>query len=87
MQADAERLIAEIYLELKAVKSELKDLRRQISGNPGFAEGWADAGTAWQALRAEGVKSQKHLQKLRLSGAFSEVKREIRNISQGDCPT
>jgi hypothetical protein len=37
-------------------------------------------------VKAEGVKSQKHLQQLRLEGAFSESKGEIRNTSKGDQP-
>ena len=83
----AEKLLAEALLELKQVRSELKQIREQIAGSPGFVEGWADPAAAWQALQPEGIKSQKHLQKLRLAGAFSTVKGEIRNVSKGDRPT
>ena len=87
MSQDFEKLLAEALLELKRLSSEVRCLREQISGNPSFAEGWTDGASAWQPLQAEGVKSQKHLQKLRLAGAFSELKNEIRNVSGGDRPT
>lgn len=87
MTQDAEKLLAEALLELKRVSSEVRSLRDLIQGNPSLAEGWADPASAWQALRSEGVKSQKHLQKLWLAGAFSELKGEIRNVSRGDRPT
>lgn len=87
MQSDLEKLVAEMFLMIKAMHSELKRLHEKVDGSPGLMEGWADPAKAWQALRSEGVKSQKHLQKLRLDGAFSEAKGEVRNVSQGDRPT
>lgn len=84
MQTDSEKLLAEMFLELKQVKALLHDL---VQNKPQAAEGWAESGTAWISLQGEGVKSQKHLQKLRCLGAFSEAKGEIRNVSQGDRPT
>ncbi|MBD2156037.1 hypothetical protein [Leptolyngbya sp. FACHB-16] len=85
--SDTDRLIAEAVLDLKEVKAELRQLRAMVEGSPRLAEGWMDAAQAWQALKAEGVKSQKHLAKLRQSGAFSLTKGEIRNVSAGDRPT
>lgn len=84
---DSEKLIAELVLQMKALTSEVAQLRSLVSGSPNFAEGWATSKTAAQALRNEGIKSPKHLQRLRLDGAFSEQKGEIRNVSQGDRPT
>lgn len=84
---DSDKIVAEILLQMKVLTSEVAQLRSLVSGSPNFAEGWADPKTAAQALKNEGVKSPKHLQRLRLDGAFSEQKGEIRNVSQGDRPT
>jgi hypothetical protein len=87
MTQDAETLLAELVLRVTSISSELKQLRSLVSGHPNFAEGWASPKDAAIALKNEGVKNQKHLQKLRLDGAFSESKGEIRNVSTGDRPT
>jgi hypothetical protein len=87
IETDSERLIAEMYLQVKKLTSEVKELRSLVAGSPTIAEGWSDPATAWQRLQSEGVKSQRGLQKLRLAGAFSETKGEIRNVSGGDRPT
>lgn len=83
MTQDAEKLLAETLLEVKRLASEVQRLSNLVSGSPSFVEGWADPASAAIALRNEGVKNSKHLQKLRLDGAFSEVKGEIRNVSRG----
>lgn len=87
MGTDAEKLLAEMCLELKAVRSELLQIRDQISGAPNFVEGWASPRVAAQALKNEGVKSAQHLKNLRLDGAFNSAKNAIRNVGKGDRPT
>lgn len=87
MTNDAEKLLAQMLLELTQVKMEVRQLRDYIAGNPTYAEGWAGPNSATVALLNEGVKSPKHLQRLRLDGAFSEARGEIRNVSKGDRPT
>ena len=87
MTQDAETLLAKLVLQVTSLASELQQLRSIVSGSPSFVEGWAVPKDAAIALKNEGVKNQKHLQKLRLDGAFSESKGEIRNVSQGDRAT
>ncbi len=82
-----EKLLAQSVLLLSAINAELKRLNQLLSGHPVTAEGWAAPSIAWQALKSEGVKSQKHLKQLRLEGVFSEAKGEIRNLSTGTRPT
>jgi hypothetical protein len=87
MTQDAEKLLAEALLELKRLSAEMRWMRSLLEGTPALVEGWADSATASQSLKPEGIKNQKHLQKLRLAGAFSELRGEIRNVSKGDRPT
>ncbi|MBW4421937.1 MAG: hypothetical protein KME13_22430 [Myxacorys californica WJT36-NPBG1] len=86
MTQDSEKLLAELVLSQKDMMREVRLLREQLAGHPGFIEGWADPKTAAQALKNEGVKSHSHLSKLRLSSAFTEGK-DIRNVSTGNRPT
>ncbi|PSB30174.1 hypothetical protein [Stenomitos frigidus] len=87
MTQDAEKMLAQMLLEMAQLKSEVRQLRDYIAGTPAHIEGWADPNVAATALQNEGVKNPKHLQRLRLDGAFSEAKGEIRNVSKGDRPT
>lgn len=81
------RLIAEMFLQLKALTAEVAQLRSVLCGIPIHAEGWTNPAKAAAALQAEGVKNTRHLQRLRLEGVFSETKGEIRDVSKGDRPT
>jgi hypothetical protein len=77
------QIIAQMALDLKNVQAKLDRLESLVSGSPNFMEGWSDPKEAAAALRNEGVKNDTHLGKLRRRGAFSEVRGEIRNVSQG----
>lgn len=87
MTPDSEKLIAELYLNQQKLMAEVQALRSQLAGHPAIADGWMSAADAAIALKPEGIKSARHLQKVRLDGAFSESKGEIRNMSAGDRPT
>ncbi|MFM7425126.1 MAG: hypothetical protein ACKO7W_09075 [Elainella sp.] len=78
-----EKLLAQVYLELKEIRSRV-DL---ILGEQTTATGWAGPDEAATALKQDGVKDARHLQRLRLDGAFSELRGEIRNTSKGNRPT
>jgi hypothetical protein len=82
----ADTIIAELVLQVAKLTSEISQLRAEVSGSPNFVEGWATSKDAAIALRNEGVKDHRHLQKLRLDGAFLEG-RDIRNTSKGDRPS
>lgn len=82
-----EKMIAEMFLQLKTLTAEVAQLRALVSGLPSHAEGWATPDRAAAALQSEGVKNVRHLQRLRLDGVFSEAKGEIRNVSSGNRPT
>jgi hypothetical protein len=82
----ADTVIAELVLQIARLTSEISQLRAEVSGSPNFVEGWATPKAAAIALRNEGVKDHRHLQRLRLADAFTEG-RDIRNVSQGDRPT
>jgi hypothetical protein len=79
-------LIAQLVLQVAGLKSEISQLRQLVSGSPAFVEGWATPKDAAVALKNEGVKDHRHLQRLRLADVFNEV-RDIRNVSKGDRPT
>ncbi len=87
MDNATQKIIAQTLLAVQHLTTEVQELRAIMQGNPAIAEGWADSATAWQALKPQGVKSQRHLQRLRLDGAFSASKGEIRDVSKGDRPT
>lgn len=84
---DNHKMIAEMFLTVQRLESEIKALRAQVGGHPAIADGWMTAADAAIALKPEGIKSARHLQRLRLNGAFSESKREIDNRSEGERPT
>lgn len=91
---DINKLVAETYLQVQRLldgnerlTAEIALLRLQIEGKLSKTEGWMASTKAASALQDEGVKSSKHLRRLRLDGAFSEDKGEIRNVSQGNRPT
>ena len=84
---DSHKLIAEMFLRQEMMMSEIKSIKAQLAGHPAIADGWMSAKDAAIALKPEGVKSARQLQKLRLGGLFSESKGEIRNVSKGDRPT
>jgi hypothetical protein len=84
MTTDSEKLLAEMALDMKALKFEVLQLRNLVSGSPNFVEGWATPNEAAAALRNEGVRNAKHLSKLRLNGAFSEADEEIQNVSESE---
>ncbi len=84
MTDDTTKMLAEMFLDVKAMKSELKELRAIVSGSPNYSEGWLDTVAAAQALKNEGIRSPKHLRQLRLDGIFSEARNEIRNVSKGE---
>ncbi|MBW4539704.1 MAG: hypothetical protein KME43_11260 [Myxacorys chilensis ATA2-1-KO14] len=87
MTSDSEKLLAQMYLDQQKLMAEVRALRAQLDGHPAIADGWMNPTDAASALKPEGIKSARHLQKLRLNGAFSESKGEIRNVSRGDRPT
>jgi hypothetical protein len=76
-------VIAELVLQVARLTSEISQLRAEVSGSPNFVEGWATPKDAAAALKNEGVKSDRHLHKLRDDGAFKEG-RDCRNVSKGD---
>jgi hypothetical protein len=82
----ADTIIAELVLQVARLTSEISQLRAEVSGSPNFVEGWANPKDAAAALKNEGVKDHRHLQRLRLADVFNEG-RDIRNVSQGDRPT
>jgi hypothetical protein len=84
MTQDAEKLLAELALQVGTLTSEVMQLRSLLTNAPNQNEGWAGANEAAEALKSEGVKNALKLQRLRLDGAFSEAKGEIRNVSQGE---
>jgi hypothetical protein len=77
------QIIAQMALDLKSVQSKLDRLESLVSGSANFAEGWATSKDAAVALRNEGVKSARHLGKLRVAGAFDGSK-AVRNVSKGN---
>jgi hypothetical protein len=77
------QLIAQMVLDLKEVRSKLDRLESLVSGSANFVEGWATSKDAAAALKNEGVKSAKHLGKLRAAGAFDGSK-AVRNVSKGN---
>lgn len=81
---DSEKLLSELVLQVSSLTSEVVQLQKLISGAPTHTEGWAGAKEAAAALKSEGVKNPMKLQRLRLDGAFSEQRGEIRNVSQGE---
>ena len=88
MTQDAEKILSELVLQVSSLTSEVIQLRSLVSGSPSFVEGWAVGKDAAAALKNEGVKNAKHLQNLRLDGAFSEAREEIQDRSKGkDRPT
>ncbi|MBD1857723.1 MULTISPECIES: hypothetical protein [Leptolyngbya] len=87
MTPDSEKLLAEMYLTQQRLLVEVTALRAQLEGHPAIADGWMSGADAAISLKPEGIKSARHLQKLRLDGAFSESKGEIRNMSAGERPT
>jgi hypothetical protein len=92
---DLHQLIGKMFLELNALRAEVQQLRCELAESQQQqsqqvsqpTETWTGPAAAVEALRSEGIKSQSHLQALRLAGAFNESKGEIRNISQGQRPT
>lgn len=85
MTQPTEKLLAELLLEVKQLKSAIHQLLQSPATAP--VEQWAIGSEAWQHLRASGIRSANHLKRLRQEGVFSELKGEIRNVSQGDRPT
>lgn len=86
MISDSETLIAQMYLNQQRMMAEIKALRVALEGHPAISDGWMTEKDAAVALKAEGIKSASHLKKLRLDGAFSESKGEIRNVGKGEIP-
>jgi hypothetical protein len=79
----SQQIIAQMALDLKLVQTKLDRLESLVSGSPNFAEGWATSKDAAESLRNEGIKSARHLGKLRAAGAFDGSK-AVRNVSKGD---
>lgn len=86
MSSNTEKLIAEMCLRLTALTEEIAHLRSLVAGSPIHVEGWAKPRKAAAALQTEGVQNTRHLQQLRLEGAFSESKGEIRDVGRGNTP-
>ncbi len=84
MSSDAEKLIAEMFLQVKRLTEEIALLRSLISGSPTHVEGWAKTQKAAAALQAEGVQDAKELQRLRLAGAFMALVAEVFSRLQFD---
>jgi hypothetical protein len=84
MTEDSEKILGELVLQISALTSEVVQLRSLLTNAPSQNEGWASAKEAAEALKNEGVKNALKLQRLRLDGAFSEQRGEIRNVSQGE---
>jgi hypothetical protein len=78
----SEKILAEVLLTLQNIEARMNQLERPQESRTG----WLQPAEAWEALRPEGVRSQQHLKKLRLAGAFSEAKGEIRNVGLGKTP-
>jgi hypothetical protein len=83
MSQDAEKLLAELALQVGTLTSEVMQMRAILTNAPSQNEGWASAKEAAEALKSEGVRNALKLQRLRLDGAFSEQRGEIRNDSKG----
>lgn len=82
-----DKLMAELLLEIKELKSLLKRTLPHQSAMASIDEEWALGSAAWSAFKAEGVRSASHLKRLRQEGVFSEAQGEIRNVSSGQRPT
>jgi hypothetical protein len=82
-QISEHAIIAQMALDLKSVQAKLDRLESLVSGSASFAEGWATSKDAAVALKNQGVKSAKHLGKLRAAGAFDGSK-AVRNVSNGN---
>jgi lipopolysaccharide biosynthesis regulator YciM len=87
MTPDAEKMLAEMYLNQQRMMEEIRALRAQIQGHPAIVDGWMRTKEAAIALKSEGVLSDKHLRKLVSAGVFSESNGEIKNRSNGDRAT
>jgi hypothetical protein len=83
MSNDSQKLIAEMFLQIQNIATEIAQIRSQLAGSPSHVEGWAAPQKAAKALESEGIRNAKHLQQVRLDGAFSEDRGEIRNVSKG----
>jgi hypothetical protein len=81
-----DNMVAELVLQVAGLKAEISQLSAIVSNSPAFIEGWATPKDAAAALRNEGVKSVKHLHRLRLDSAFTDGK-DCRNTSKGERPT
>jgi hypothetical protein len=81
---DTTKILSELVLQVSTLTSEVASLRSLVSGTPTHSEGWMGAKESAKALKNEGVISHHKLQRLRLDGAFSEQRGEIRNISHGE---
>jgi len=77
MDSDTLKLLAELLLEVKSLSAKVDSLQRQLAGVEKI-EGWASPTDAATALKPDGVQSASHLKALRLRGAFSESRKEIR---------
>ena len=89
MQEDTklDQALAQVVLELKAVRSELRQLKDTLNTITPQQEGWLPTIKAAEALNIDGVNGVRHLRDLKDAGVFSEVKGEIRDISKGSRPT
>jgi hypothetical protein len=70
-----DKILAQVLLTLQNIEARLASIEQ-----PQNSSGWLRPAEAWTALKSEGVRSQQHLKKLRLAGAFSEARGEIRNV-------
>jgi hypothetical protein len=85
--SSSEKLVAEMFLQLKTLTAEVAELRAAIIGSAIRMEGWTTPKKAAAALQADGVKNARHLHRLRREDVFTESKGECRNVSRGARPT
>ena len=74
-----------MFIELKALRSDVAALSAVIAGSS-RTEGWASAEKASAALEPDGIQNARHLQNVRLDGAFSEARGEVRDVGKGNVP-
>lgn len=79
-QQALETLVSEMFLEVKALRSEVKELRNQLGVKP-VESTWMPTVEAWRPL---GLASAESLRRLIRENIFSVDSGEIRNVSTGD---
>lgn len=81
MDSDIAKMLSEALQQIYELNNKVDQLQQQLSG-VNHISGWASPTDAAIALKPDGVMSVSHLRDLRLRGAFSESRKEIRKAGR-----